>query len=136
MLISEVLGIEIDDIVKESDEFALKSSLDAIILDIKEKLQHNKNMVLTLDSVIGMLNAKSEFLQIDPRDEDRRNFIIQAFEDHGMDIERGAGKIALQHMDAAKTDGEEVEKEQQTRKVEKGAMANIKKNNDSAGGSL
>lgn len=133
MLIKEVLGVDIDDIVKESDEFALKSALDAIMLNVKDNILHNKNAVVTLDAVINLLNAKSDFLSIDPRDDDRRNFIMQAFEEHGMEVERGSGRITLQQMTAAKTDSEEVEKENQTKKIASKAMDKVKKDSESGG---
>lgn len=129
MLIGEILTSSSDDIIKESDEFILKSALDTILLNIKSALEHNRQAVFTLDQVIAELNTKTE-VYIDPKNDDRRNSIIQAFEQHGMEVERGSGKIAIQHMDATQTDDKEAEQERKSQEIAGKAMDKIRQGGD------
>ena len=128
MLISEIAEKGTEDIIRETDEYMLKSVLDSMILNIKDRLEH-KQPVYTLEQVIEELNRQSDSVYIDPMDEDRRNNIIQAFEEHGMDIERGSGKITLGTIgDKAKdgTDASEQEKEHKKQEINSKAMDKLK----------
>jgi len=134
MLIGEISTVSLGDIIRESDEYILKSMLDTIILKIKEKLTHNKNAQYTLKQVMNELNIQTDSVFIDPLDDERRNNIIQTFEKHGMSVERGSGNITLQNMgNGDPTDPGQQEKEQQTQKIAGKAMDNVKKNSEDSG---
>lgn len=133
MRIEEIFTSSLEDIIQESDEFILKSALDTILLNIKSVLERNKRATFTLNQVISELNLTSDSVYVNPMDDDRRNNIIQAFEQHGMDVERGSGNITLQHMNATQTDGEEQEKVQQTQKVAGKAMDKVRRDSEDGG---
>lgn len=133
MRIEEIFTFSVEDIIQESDEFLLKSALDTILLKVKSVLERNKRATFTLEQVISELNLVSDSVYINPMDDDSRNNIIQAFEQQGMDVERGSGNITLQHMGVTQTDGEEVEKKQQTQKVAGKAMDKVRKNSEDGG---
>lgn len=126
MLISEVSGRKTEDIIRETDEFMLKSSLDSMMLNIKNRLEHNQE-VYNLDQVMAELNRQSDSVYIDPDDEDRKNNIMQAFEEQGMDVERGSGIITLS-TDGAEdaTDASEQEKHNKTAEIDRKAMDNLR----------
>lgn len=126
MLIKEVAGKRTEDIIRESDEFMLKSVLDSMMLNIKNRLDHGRG-VFTLDQVMAELNRQSDSVYIDPNDEDRRNSIMQAFEEQGMSVERGSGQISLAVADTDDaTDAGEQEKENKTRELDKKAMDKLR----------
>ena len=126
MLIGEITGKETEDIIKESDEYILKSVLDSMLLNIKSRLERKQD-VYTLDQVIAELNRQSDSVYIDPKDEGRRNMIIQAFEKQGMKIERGSGNIIIgttSNVDVS--DPKEQEKQNKSAEIAGKAMDNLK----------
>lgn len=126
MLISEITKKGSEELIRESDEYLLKSVLDSLILNIKSRLEH-KQGVYTLDQVMAELNRQTGSVYIDPTNEDRRNMIIQAFEKQGMDIERGSGKITLgAAADVDTEDPGEVEKQNKSAEIAGKAMDKIK----------
>ena len=133
MRIEEIFTFSVEDIIQESDEFLLKSALDTILLKVKSVLERNKRATFTLEQVISELNLVSDSVYINPMNDDSRNNIIQAFEQQGMDVERGSGNITLQHMGATQTDADKQEKQQQTQKVAGKAMDKVKKNSEDGG---
>ena len=131
MLISEVLGKSTNDIIKESDEYVLKSILDTIIIRIKEALEHNESAHFTLSQVIEELNNNTDTLYIDPRDEDRRNQVMSELEQHGLDVERGSGRIHFAKDDpVAAIDDEEAEEKDFEREISRKAMDKVKKDSE------
>lgn len=132
MLISEFLDKTSDDIIKESDEYVLKSMLDTIIVRIKSALEHNKNTNVTLDGVLQELNKNTDTVYIDPHDEDRRNQIMQALEQHGLSVERGSGKItpSTEGNRGTAVDSEEQEKRAREQKISSKAMDNVRKKSE------
>jgi len=77
--------------------------------------------------VMEELNRQSGSVYIDPRDEDRRNMIIQAFEEQGMEVERGSGKITIgSARDIDTEDPGEVEKKNKSAEIAGKAMDKIK----------
>jgi len=136
MLISELLDNKVTSIISESDDFVLKSALNAIILDVRERLQNNSEYPVDIYGVIKALNARSAFLAIDPNDNDRRVIIMQEFEEHGMSVEQGSGKISLASEEEPQTDAQETEQEKQSQEVGKKAMDNIKKDSENGAAEL
>ena len=133
MLISEVLGKTVADIIKESDENAIKTTLDTIILNLKDHLARNKNEHYTLDQIINELNTNTDTVYIDPRDEDRRNQVMQELENHNLTVDRGTGRIHLGSDDKEKINPDEVKKKDKTREISKKAMDKIKKDSEKGG---
>lgn len=133
MLIGEFVGIDIEDILHESDEYMLKSMLDMIILNIKDDLSEKSNVRYTLDGVINELNKRSTSVYIDNTDDDFRNNIIQAFEKQGLTVERGSGNISLEASSANADQETDAEQEQEIKSAEIGkkAMNNVKTGADS-----
>lgn len=126
MLINEIAIKGSEELIRESDEYLLKSVLDSLMLNIKSRLER-KAGVYTLDQVMAELNRQSGSVYIDPRDEDRRNMIIQSFEEQGMEIERGSGKITMgAASDVDTEDPGETEKANKSAEIAGKAMDKIK----------
>lgn len=126
MLISEIAIKGSEELIRESDEYMLKSVLDSLMLNIKSRLER-KSGVYTLDQVMAELNRQSASVYINPKDEERRNMIIQAFEEQGMEIERGSGKITMgAASDVDTEDPGEVEKANKSAEIAGKAMDKIK----------
>lgn len=126
MLISEITKKGSEEIIRESDAYILKSVLDSLMLNIRTRLER-KQEVYTLDQVMAELNRQSDSVFIDPTDDDRRNMLMQAFEERGMSIERGSGEITLQNASNVDTeDPGEVEKKNKSAEIAGKAMDKVK----------
>lgn len=131
MLISEFFDKTADDIIRESDEYVLKSMLDTIIVRIKSALEKNKNANITLDRVLQELDKNTDTVYIDPRDDDRRNQIMSTLEQHGLSVERGSGKITIGvEGNGEKVDSEEQEKKSREQEVSRKAMDSVRKKSE------
>ena len=130
MLICEVLGKTVADIIKESDENAIQNTLKIIILNLKDHLSRNENEHYTLDQVIEELNNNTDTVYVDPRDEDRRNQVMQELEKHGLTVDRGTGTIHLGPDKSEKINPKDVEKKNKTQEISRKAMDKIKKNSE------